>query len=81
MDHETFKNFDVFTMFLLGPKISIMLTDEFIGLKNSSESAQFWFLLGTFLLPISYWAHPVYDRKNSASKFFIDSRSLKDTFL
>ena len=71
--------------FLLGPKIPIGhvpigLTDEFIGLKNSSESAQFWFLLGTFLLSIGYWAHPVYDRTNSASKFFIDSRSLQDTF-
>ena len=41
--------------FLLGPKVPIGhvpigLTDEFIGLKNSSQSAQFWFLLGAFLL-------------------------------
>ena len=35
-------------------KYEILFTDEFIGLKNSSESAQFWFLLGTFLLPIGY---------------------------
>ena len=37
-------------VFLLGPKVPIGLTDEFIGLKNSSQSAQFWFLLGVFLL-------------------------------
>ena len=41
--------------FLLGPKVPIGhvpigLTDEFIGLKNSSQSARFWFLLGAFLL-------------------------------
>ena len=30
--------------------VPIGLTDEFIGLKNSSQSAQFWFLLGAFLL-------------------------------
>ena len=42
-------------VFLSGPKVPIGrvpigLTDEFIGLKNSSQSAQFWFLLGAFLL-------------------------------
>ena len=42
-------------VFLLGPKVPkgrvpTGLTDEFIGLKNSSQSAQFWFLLGAFLL-------------------------------
>ena len=41
--------------FLLGPKVPIGrvpigLTDEFIGLKNSSQSARFWFLFGAFLL-------------------------------
>ena len=41
--------------FLLGPKVPIGrvpigLTNEFIGLKNTSQSAQFWFLLGAFLL-------------------------------
>ena len=40
--------------FLLGPKVPIGhvpigLTDEFIGLKNSSQLARFWFLLGAFL--------------------------------
>ena len=48
-------------VFLLGPKVPkgrvpIGLTDEFIGLKNSSQSTQFWFLLGAFLLG----APPVY---------------------
>ena len=50
-------------VFLLGPKVPIErvpigLTDEFIGLKNSSQSAQFWFLLGAFLSgapPVFTW--------------------------
>ena len=45
----------LFGAFLLSPKVPIGrvpigLADEFIGLKNSSQSAQFWFLLGAFLL-------------------------------
>ena len=55
-------------VFLLGPKVPkgrvpIGLTDEFIGLKNSSQSAQVWFLLGAFLLGAS----PVF------KKFFTDA--------
>ena len=31
-------------------RVPIGLTDEFLGLENSNQSAQFWFLLGAFLL-------------------------------
>ena len=68
-------------MFLLGPKVPIGrvpigLADEFIGLKNSSQSARFWFIFGAFLLgtPPVFWKSALkknvsFDAKNSFQKF------------